>query len=230
MCSGILSGDANRNSFQPWFIFGPFLILILYWLGSTSGYILASMEEYVTWCFPHFDGCTSISRTGRSGTSFYVFKFTMIPVAGLVFVYWLDMARWHYFHAGIRQILGILPTILGCLGATALLSQMIFLGIDCGICRTIRSQSTTLFFFATFIAQWLVWTSMRKQSERKWVPIVYFTLCLVLSIDLVLFVTIPNIAENTGGLENSVAWRASYLVALAPAVSACGWIHPKTKL
>ena len=218
-----LFDDVERNDFHPWFVFGPFLVLILYWVGSASGYIFAYFEEYVTWCIPHIEGCTSISRTGRSGTSFYIFKFSMIPVACFTFVYWLDMARWNKITAPTLRVLDILPSVLGCLGAIALLFQMAFLGIDCGVCRTIRSNSTSLFFLLTFAAQWLAWIRIRKKSKQLWVVILYLILCLFLSVELVLFITIPILVENSRELENAIAWRASYLISLAPAVSAFCW-------
>ena len=216
-------GTMKLESFRPWFKFGPILILLLYWLGSASGYIFSYLGEFVPWCIPHIEGCTSISRTGRFGTSFYIFKFTMIPVAFLAFVYWLDMARWNKVFAPNGHFLNFAPTVLGCLGAIALLLQISVLGIECGACRTIRSYSTTSFFLLTFIAQWFAWIRIRKQSERNWVSVLYLILCILLSIDVVLFVVIPNLFENTSALENSIAWRTSYLISLAPALSAFGW-------
>lgn len=218
-----LRNERGRSTFHPWFKFGPFLIWMLFWVGSAFGYLFSYLGEVVPWCIPHIEGCTSISRTGRYGISFYLFKLTMTPVAILAFVYWLDMARWNKISAPTGHFLNLAPTILGCLGAIALLMQMTFLGIECGVCRTIRSNSTSAFFLLTFFAQWLVWFRIRKQSERTWVPKLYFILCTLLSIDLVLFVTVPNFVENTSALENSIAWRTSYLIALAPAISAFGW-------
>lgn len=214
---------AYPATFRPWFKFGPLLIFVLFWLGSATGFIFAFLEDYIAWCIPHFEGCTSISRAGRSGTSFYIFKFTMIPVACFVFVYWLDMARWKQDTAPTQPMFVIVPTILGCLGAIALLSQMTFLGVDCGVCRTIRSFSTSSFFLLTFAAQWLAWKRMRKQSKRNWVSLLYFILCFWLSLELVTFVSIPTFVENSRALENGIAWRASYLISLAPAISAFGW-------
>ena len=223
-----LSRDAVKHqSFRPWFKFGPFLILLLYWLGSASGYIFSYLGEFVPWCIPHIEGCTSISRTGRFGFSFYIVKFTVIPVAILAFVYWLDMARWNKICAPNGHFLNFAPTILGCLGAAALMLQISVLGIECGACRTIRSFSTTTFFLLTFIAQWLAWMRIRKQSARNWVSVLYLILCVLLSIDVVLFVVVPNLFENTSALENSIAWRSSYLISLAPALSVFGWGSPK---
>lgn len=223
-------GAVNLDSFRPWFKFGPILILLLYWLGSATGYIFSYIGEFVPWCIPHIEGCTSISRTGRFGTSFYIVKFTLIPVALFAFVYWLDMARWNKVSAPNGHFLNFVPTILGCLGATALLLQISVLGIECGACRTIRSYSTMTFFLLTFIAQWFAWVRIRKQSERNWVSVLYLILCILLSIDVVLFVVIPNLFENTSALENSIAWRTSYLISLAPALSAFGWRRPSGNL
>lgn len=222
--------QVNQTSFRPWCKFGPILILMLFWLGSITGFIFAYLEDYIAWCIPHIEGCTSISRTGRSGASFYVFKLTMIPVAVFAFVYWLDMARWKHGTTPTQPIFVLVPTILGCLGAIALMSQMTFLGIDCGVCRTIRSYSTYTFFLLTFAAQWLAWIRIRKHSERNWVPPCYFILCLWLSLELVIFITIPIFIENTRALENGIAWRASYLISLAPAISAFGWSRTKGTL
>ena len=215
------------HDFHPCFVFGPFLILFLYWAGSGIGFTFAYFEEYVNWCIPHIEGCTSISRTGRSGTSFYIFKFSMIPVACFTFVYWLDMARWNTVNAPTRQVLDILPTILGCLGAIALLLQMVFLGFDCGICRTIRSNSTSMFFLLTFVAQWLAWNRIKKKSKQPWIAMLYLILCLLLTIELAMFIAIPMLVENSRAIENAIAWRASYLISLAPAVSAFCWRRTK---
>ena len=223
MDSGLARSAIEHESFRPWFQFGPILILLLYWLGSASAYLFSYLGEFVPLCIPHIEGCTSISRTGRFGTSFYIFKIAVIPVAFLAFVYWLDMTRWNKVSAPNGHFLNIAPTILGCLGATALLVQTTVLGIECGVCRSIRSYSTTMFFLLTFIAQWLAWIRIRKQSERNWVSVLYLILCTLLSIDVALFVIVPNLFENTSALENSIAWRSSYLIALAPAISAAGW-------
>ena len=48
-------------------------VLLNHWLSIRGGYIPD--------CIPYFEGCTSISSTGRHGVSYWLFKAMMLPQA-----------------------------------------------------------------------------------------------------------------------------------------------------
>ena len=58
----------------------PVLIIHLAYFNSAAG-------GHLPWCWPYWDGCTSISAAARSGNSIYLFRATMMPWAGLLAVY-----------------------------------------------------------------------------------------------------------------------------------------------
>tara|TARA_Y100000591_G_C21762567_1_gene660906 strand:+ start:102 stop:740 length:639 start_codon:yes stop_codon:yes gene_type:complete len=67
------------------FAIGCFIIPIL---TVTISYIISINLDLVPKCIPFFEGCTSISRTGRYEPIKYFFKFFMFIYVLLLFFYW----------------------------------------------------------------------------------------------------------------------------------------------
>ena len=67
----------------------PFVLGVLAIIAGNVSFILSVNEGFVETCFPYFEGCTSISKTGRQGLSFIVFKLIILPVMTLLSIYWL---------------------------------------------------------------------------------------------------------------------------------------------
>lgn len=57
-------------------------------------YLVAASQGHVDWCNPYWDGCTSISKTGRKVPEYYLFKAAMIPAAVLMILHWRHCGRW----------------------------------------------------------------------------------------------------------------------------------------
>ena len=63
-------------------------------IGITMAYVLSVQAGEITGCFPHIEGCVSISKAGRHAPGFFIFKATMLPVAGFTMVYWKLCYDW----------------------------------------------------------------------------------------------------------------------------------------
>ena len=66
----------------------PFLLGVLAIIAGNLSFILSVNEGFVENCFPYFEGCASISKTGRQGLSFIIFKLMILPVMTLLSIYW----------------------------------------------------------------------------------------------------------------------------------------------
>jgi len=57
-------------------------------------YLLAASQGHVSWCFPYFPDCVSISATGRHRPESVVFRVAIIPTAVLMMIYWRLGLEW----------------------------------------------------------------------------------------------------------------------------------------
>ncbi|MDV2078438.1 hypothetical protein [Marinobacter xestospongiae] len=118
-------------------------------------YLMAAVESHVPWCLPYWDSCTSISRTGRHGTGYFLFKALMIPAAVLGALYWWFNGRW------LRQqgAVGAGVTVLGWLGIGACLGLVLYavvLGHIGDTFHSLRRTGVVLYFSLTFLAELLL--------------------------------------------------------------------------
>ena len=67
----------------------PFFIGILAIFAGNLAYLVSLNEGFVDACFPYLEGCTSISKTGRNGLAYILFKLTILPVMTLLSAYWI---------------------------------------------------------------------------------------------------------------------------------------------
>ena len=44
-------------------------------------FLVSVFEGHIDLCFPYWEGCSSISRAGRHGTAYFLFKGGMMPAA-----------------------------------------------------------------------------------------------------------------------------------------------------
>lgn len=118
-------------------------------------YLVSALEGFVDWCLPYLQSCTSISRTGRHGTAYFIFKGVMLPaaVAGLLF-WWLN-PRWLRHLGADSERLGWL-TLLGVVACLALVLYTLALGHAGDGFRLLRRTGVVLYFSLTFLAQLLL--------------------------------------------------------------------------
>lgn len=125
-------------------------------------YLLAANGEFVDWCFPYLQSCTSISATGRHPPASFVFRGFMLPSAMLMMVFW--WLHWYW----LESHLSALPEgagaqkkrhcmlVLGWLACVGLVLYVTVLGEIGELWRLQRKIGTVLFFSFTFLAQLLL--------------------------------------------------------------------------
>ncbi|MBO6850711.1 MAG: hypothetical protein JJ867_09640 [Marinobacter sp.] len=143
----------------------------LWWLALAAGLIplltihatfaVSVLEGHVSLCMPYWDSCTSISRTGRYGTSYFIFKGTMLPAAVLGILFWWLNGRWlRQLGVHTRGVLW-LPW-LGLIACLALGVYTLALGHAGDGFHLMRRVGVVLYFSLTFICQLLISAGLRS--------------------------------------------------------------------
>jgi Frag1/DRAM/Sfk1 family len=168
----------DHRSFPLWWLALAAALVPLLTIHIT--FAVSVLEGHVELCIPYWDSCTSISRTGRYGTSYFIFKGTMLPASVLGILFWWLNSRW------LRQ-LGIhsrgvawIPW-LGLIASLALAAYTLALGHAGDGFNLIRRTGVVLYFALTFICEVLVSGGLRHhpqwtQTGRKLTNLCMFTL------------------------------------------------------
>ena len=136
------------------------------WTGIILAYIFSVQAGEVASCIPHFEGCTSVSKVGRHGAGFFIFKATMLPVAGLTIVYWKLCHDWLVALGDSSTRPRSTMLWLGLISSLALILYTTFLGSDGEGYRFMRRFGTVIYFGFTYIAQVLLTARIRILAPR----------------------------------------------------------------
>lgn len=194
----------------------------LWWLALAAGllpliaihlsYLVAALEGFVDWCLPYLQSCTSISRTGRHGTAYFIFKGVMLPaaVAGLLF-WWLN-PRWLRQLGARTERLGWLP-LLGLVACLALVLYTLALGHAGDGFRLLRRTGVVLYFSLTYLAQVLLSDALCRVPEWQAQGRRLRTLCLLTLTVAMLTVVLQAVAYDFyQGIEDGFEWSLALLL------------------
>lgn len=172
-------------------------------------YLLAIRFDALPACMPYFEGCTSISSTGRVYPSEWVFKSLMAISA-------ISMA-WFFFTAGhqtaARQIRIEWLAVCGLAGSLALLLYLLFLGSEGPAYRLLRRYGVSLYFGFVLLGQLLL--AHRLLSNRYSAPAyaLSYVCALLLGLGL-LSIPITNFVADKDQIENIIEWLFALLLHL----------------
>lgn len=149
--------------------------IALWWLALVAGciplftihltFVVSVLEGHVSACVPYWDSCTSISRTGRHGTAYFIFKGTMLPAAVFGVLFWWLNGRWLH-QLGIHTRGARWVPWLGLVASVALALYTLALGHAGDGFNLIRRIGVVLYFSLSFISLALV--SAGLASHPKW--------------------------------------------------------------
>jgi hypothetical protein len=131
-------------------------------------YLLAANQGHVSWCFPYFPDCVSISVTGRHSPESVVFRAGIIPTAVLMMIYWRLSLDWLKALGTYMVRLNHAMVWLGMVAALGLFVYSSLLGEVGDLYRQQRRIGMILFYIFTYLAQLLMTVQiasvMRTQS------------------------------------------------------------------
>lgn len=195
-------------------------VVSLWWLALATAllplvaihttFAVSALEGHIDWCVPYWDSCTSISRTGRYGTAYFIFKGTMLPAALLGLLFWWLNARWlSQLHA---RKCAWLPW-LGLIASLALTAYTLALGHAGEGFGLARRTGVVLYFSLTFIAQLLL--SARLLTVPQWARHGrrLLRLCqLTLAVGLVSVILTAVVPDVYSRMDDAFEWVLALLI------------------
>ena len=182
------------NKIIPQFVFFiPVLTVII-------SYFISSFGGFVDWCMPLLDGCTSISKVGRYGISFYLYKVFIIPSVILIIIFWYQINL--YIHKSNFLF------SLGTVSSIFLIVYLIALGFDGHIYRFMREIGIFVFFIFTPACHvWLTISISNKKIKSKNILYMLIFLYLVCLISYLFILRLDN-----ANYENIIEWNFALLI------------------
>lgn len=171
-------------------------INLAYWIGVNAD-VLPS-------CIPYFDGCTSISATGRYPPGDRLFRAIMLPQAVLLAVTWSFAVLW--LRSSSPHSKAAVPTLIfGLIGAAALILYVSYLGTKEPFYELMRRFGIYLYFLGTAVAQMILTLGLARSRLRQymlWIVAVPWLLGLANFAQ-------KTLRENPDRMENIIEWIVS---------------------
>jgi hypothetical protein len=190
--------------------FLPLAAGLLPLVAVTAAYTLAADRGLVPGCNPFFDGCTSISATGRHAPASYLFKPAHLAQAVLLAVLWLRCAAMLPAEARTATAL----RISGLVGAAALVVYTLTLGSPTPLYEFMRRFGIYFYFVGTLCAQLLATSALLPASRRSYssqtaIAAGLWLLCLApFALGAANFV-FKAVLDDAGPIQNRIEWIAA---------------------
>lgn len=197
------------------------LLIIIPTLASNGAYLLSAYEGFVPWCMPYLDGCTTISRAGRSGNSIFIYRVLVITYSVLLIWFWIYSKNWLELLHGHATKMAHVILWLGLAGAISLLIYIDFLGATGEFNRFMRRFGVLIYFTFTPLAQWLLLKqhydilNRKPEFSKNQMVLQYqlFIVVLMLITGAISFFLVMT-DNNTYARENIAEWNFSLLLTL----------------
>ncbi len=182
-------------------------------IAINCAYVVAAYFEAVPLCFPYVDGCTSISSTGRTQPSAWIFKPVMLASAACMVLFFVKAAQLTRPDPGTRRDT---LALLGIVAAAALVLYVVFLGTEGPVYRLLRRYGVTLYFGFTYLAQLLMARRLLRRVSpaaphyARWM----LGVCGLLLVIGVVSIPISNFVADKDRIENVIEWNFALLMQL----------------
>lgn len=200
----------DHRSFPLWWLALAAALVPLLTIHIT--FAVSVLEGHVELCIPYWDSCTSISRTGRYGTSYFIFKGTMLPAALLGILFWWLNSRWlrqlGIHSAGVAWI-----PWLGLVASLSLAAYTLALGHAGDGFNLIRRIGVVLYFSLTFICELLISGALARHPQWVQTGRKLMNLCLLTLGVGILSVIIDGVApEFHDTKDDAFEWVLAALI------------------
>ncbi|PFG11648.1 MULTISPECIES: hypothetical protein [unclassified Marinobacter] len=192
-------------------------------LSIHATFAVAVFEGYISWCVPYWDSCTSISRTGRHGTAYFIFKGAMLPAALLGILFWWLNSLW-LLQLGAPGRGQLWIPWLGLVACVALAAYTLALDHEGEGFNLIRRIGVVLYFSLTYIAQLLISSALKDhprwhQSGKRLLWLSEVTLAVGF-LSVILTAAAPDLYSQ---IDNAFEWILALLINLHALWVALPW-------
>ena len=176
-------------------------------------YYLAIKFEYVQFCIPNIDGCTSISQVGRYPPINYFFKTSMFISIFIIFIYW--KSNYTLLSRNNSLLLYKITFLLGIFSVIFFALYITFLG-EGDYYRFFRRIGIFIYIFFTVISELLLSISYKKNSylfkNDKIINFKYYFNLVLSSFGLILLPLVIYKIIDYPNFKNIVSWNYFILI------------------
>lgn len=198
--------------------------LSFWWLGLAAAlipmmtihltFVVSVLEGYVSWCMPYWDSCTSISRTGRHGTAYFIFKGTMLPAALLGILFWWLNGLW-LRQLGVQMRWVAWVPWLGLIACVSLALYTLALGHAGDGFNLIRRIGVVLYFSLTYLCQLLISASLMGHPRWYTPGLRLLRLCqLTLAVGILSVILTAVVPDWYSQKDDAFEWVLALLINL----------------
>ena len=191
----------------------PLIAFILPILTVLISYYLSIKFDYVQFCIPNIDGCTSISQVGRYPPINYFFKTFMFISIFIIFIYW--KSNYTLLSQNNSLLLYKITFLLGIFSVIFFALYITFLG-EGDYYRFFRRIGIFIYIFFTVISELLLSISYKKNSylfkNDKIIKFKYYFNLLLSTFGLILLPLVIYKIIDYPNFKNIVSWNYFILI------------------
>ncbi len=168
-------------------------------------FLVSVSQGYIDGCSPYWSDCSSISRSGRHGLAYFIFKGGMLPAALLLGLFWQLNRLWLGSLAADSAAGRYLPAV-GWTASLALLIYTLALGHSGDTFYLLRRFGVVTFLGLSLIAFALLAGALRR-SPLKWHgSLLGRGSAAILGLALISLVLDALLGDDYEQLENAFEW------------------------
>ena len=191
----------------------PLIAFILPILTVLISYYLSIKFDYVQFCIPNIDGCTSISQVGRYPPINYFFKTFMFISIFIIFIYW--KSNYNLLSRNNSLLLYKITFLLGIFSVIFFALYITFLG-EGDYYRFFRRIGIFIYIFFTVISELLLSISYKKNSylfkNDKIINLKYYFNLVLSTFGLILLPLVIYKIIDYPNFKNIVSWNYFILI------------------
>ena len=191
----------------------PLIAFILPILTVLISYYLSIKFDYVQFCIPNIDGCTSISQVGRYPPINYFFKTFMFISIFIIFIYW--KLNYNLLSHNNSLLLYKITFLLGIFSVIFFALYITFLG-EGDYYRFFRRIGIFIYIFFTVISELLLSISYKKNSylfkNDKIINFKYYFNLVLSTFGLILLPLVIYKIIDYPNFKNIVSWNYFILI------------------
>ena len=191
----------------------PLIAFILPILTVLISYYLSIKFDYVQFCIPNIDGCTSISQVGRYPPINYFFKTFMFISIFIIFIYW--KSNYTLLSYNNSLLLYKITFLLGIFSVIFFALYITFLG-EGDYYRFFRRIGIFIYIFFTVISELLLSISYKKNSylfkNDKIINLKFYFNLVLSTFGLILLPLVIYRIIDYPNFKNIVSWNYFILI------------------
>ena len=191
----------------------PLIAFILPILTVLISYYLSIKFDYVQFCIPNIDGCTSISQVGRYPPINYFFKTFMFISIFIIFIYW--KSNYTLLSRNNSLLLYKITFLLGIFSVIFFALYITFLG-EGDYYRFFRRIGIFIYIFFTVISELLLSISYKKNlylfKNNKIINLKFYFNLVLSTFGLILLPLVIYKIIDYPNFKNIVSWNYFILI------------------